>query len=83
MPLRLEADPSDAGGGRGNDMRRRDVLGLSAGAMLAMPHIARAQRERTLKFVPTPDLTVLDTVWSGTRATHNHAYPLGYAAVSD
>ena len=50
-------------------MRRRDVLGLSAGAMLAMPHIARAQRERTLKFVPTPDLTVLDTVWSGTRAT--------------
>ena len=55
-------------------MRRRDVLGLSAGAMLAMPHIARAQRERTLKFVPTPDLTALDTVWSGTRATHNHAY---------
>ena len=34
-------------------MRRRDVLKLSAGAaMLAAPHIARAQRERTLKFVP-------------------------------
>ena len=55
-------------------MRRRDILKLSAGAMLATPHIARAQRERTLKFVPTPDLTVLDSVWSGTRATHNHAY---------
>ena len=39
-------------------MRRRDMLKLSAGAaMLAAPHIAMAQRERTLKFVPIPDLT--------------------------
>jgi len=56
-------------------MRRRDVLKLSAGAaMLVVPHIARAQRERTLKFVPAPDLTALDPVWTASRATHNHGY---------
>ena len=55
-------------------MRRRDVLKLSAGAMLAVPQIAQAQRERTLKFVPTPDLVVLDPVWGAFRATHDHAH---------
>ena len=39
-------------------MRRRDILKLSAGAMLAAPHIARAQRERTLKFVPDSRLDI-------------------------
>jgi peptide/nickel transport system substrate-binding protein len=42
--------------------------------MLAVPHIALAQRERVLKFVPLGGLIVLDPVWSGTRFTHNHAY---------
>ena len=56
-------------------MRRRDVLKLSAGAaIMAAPHIATAQRERTLKFVPIAPLTLLDPVWSGNRLTHNHAY---------
>ena len=56
-------------------MRRRDVLKLSAGAaMLAAPHIARAQRERTLKFVPGGDLNLLDPVFTPFRGTHNHAY---------
>src|SRR5689334_19339499 len=56
-------------------MRRRDVLKLSASTvLLAAPHIARAQANRTLKFVPTPDLTAVDPVWSGTRASHNHGY---------
>jgi peptide/nickel transport system substrate-binding protein len=56
-------------------MRRRDILKLSAGAaMLAAPHIARAQRERTLKFTPNGVLAVLDPVWSGNRLTHVHAY---------
>lgn len=56
-------------------MRRRDVLKLSAGAaMLAAPHIARAQRERTLKFVPLVDLTVLDPVWSFSRPTRIHGH---------
>jgi peptide/nickel transport system substrate-binding protein len=56
-------------------MRRRDVLKLSAGAaMLAMPHIATAQRERTLRFVPGSDLSLLDPVFTPARGTHNHAY---------
>ena len=56
-------------------MRRRDMLKLSAGAaMLAAPHIVRAERERTLKFVPIPDLTSLDPVGSPNRASHNHGY---------
>ena len=56
-------------------MRRRDVLKLSAGAaMLAAPHIATAQREQTLRFVPTPDLILLDPVWAANRATHVHAH---------
>ncbi len=56
-------------------MRRRDVITLSAGvAMLAAPHVARAQRDRTLKFVPGGDLSLLDPVFTNARGTHNHAY---------
>ena len=56
-------------------MRRRDILKVSVGAaMLAAPRVVLAERERTLKFVPTPDLTQIDPVYSGTRPTHNHAY---------
>ena len=55
-------------------MRRRDVLKLSAAAMVAAPSIGRAQRERTLKFVPGGDLSLLDPVFTPLRATHNHAY---------
>jgi peptide/nickel transport system substrate-binding protein len=57
-----------------SDMRRRDLLKLSAGSIVAAPHIAMAQRERTLKFVPLSGLTVLDPVWSGNRFTRLHAY---------
>ena len=56
-------------------MRRRDVLKLSAGAaVLAAPHVARAQRGRALKFVPGGDLSLLDPVFTPFRATHYHAY---------
>ena len=56
-------------------MRRRDVFKLAAGAvMLAAPHVARAQRERTLKYVPGFGLTLLDPVWSSAPGTHIHAY---------
>ena len=55
-------------------MRRRDILKLSAGAALTVPHVAQAQRERVLKFVPTPDLVVLDPVWGAFRTTHVHAH---------
>jgi peptide/nickel transport system substrate-binding protein len=54
--------------------RRRDVLKLSTGAILVAPHIALAQRERTLRFVPIPDLTSVDPVGSANRASHNHGY---------
>lgn len=42
--------------------------------MLAAPHIASAQRERTLRFAPNGVLAVLDPVFSGARPTHIHAY---------
>jgi peptide/nickel transport system substrate-binding protein len=55
-------------------MQRRDVFRLAAGAaILAAPHIARAERERTLKYVPGVGLTLLDPVWSSARGTHIHA----------
>lgn len=56
-------------------MLRRDILKLATGAaVLGAPRVARAQRERTLKFVPLINLALLDPVFSGNRATHNHAY---------
>jgi peptide/nickel transport system substrate-binding protein len=56
-------------------MRRRDVIKLSAGAaLLATPHIAIAQRERTLRFVPVVPLALLDPVWGGNYITRRHGY---------
>jgi len=55
-------------------IRRRDVIKLPTGVILAAPHIALAQHERTLRFVPTPDLTSLDPVGSANRASHSHGY---------
>jgi peptide/nickel transport system substrate-binding protein len=58
-----------------NTMQRRDVFKLAVGAsMLARPHIARAQRDRTLRFVPLINLVVLDPVTNANRAAHNHGY---------
>jgi len=56
-------------------MRRRDVLKLAANAAtLATPGIVRAERERTLKFVPPVPLAFLDPVWGGNFITRRHAY---------
>jgi peptide/nickel transport system substrate-binding protein len=57
-------------------MRRRDLLnaGLATAAALAMPRIARADKARTLTFVPTSDLAVLDPVVTFNRPTRNYAY---------
>jgi hypothetical protein len=56
-------------------MRRRNLLRLaSAATLLAAPRVARSRPERTLKFVPLINLALLDPVFSGNRATHNHAY---------
>ena len=56
-------------------IRRRDVIKLSVGsAVLAAPRIARAEKSRALRFVPTAPLTILDPVWTGARGTRNHGY---------
>lgn len=56
-------------------MHRRDMLKLAASAVtLSTPHIARAQRERTLKFVPLVPLALLDPVWGGNFITRRHGY---------
>src|SRR5438128_5384288 len=57
-------------------MRRRDLLnaGLAAAATLAAPRIARADSTKTLRFVPTSDLAVLDPVVTFNRPTRNYAY---------
>jgi len=57
-------------------MRRRDLLnaGLAATAVLAAPRIARADTAKTLRFVPTSDLAVLDPVVTFNRPTRNYAY---------
>jgi peptide/nickel transport system substrate-binding protein len=56
-------------------MRRRNTLRLATAAtFLAAPRVARPRPERTLKFVPLINLALLDPVFSGNRATHNHAY---------
>jgi len=39
---------------------------------LAMPSIARAQRQRLLKFIPQSDLGVLDPIWTQAYVTRNH-----------
>src|SRR5437763_4031627 len=64
---------NDGGGAR---MRRRDLLnaGLAATAVLAAPRIARADKAKTLTFVPTSDLAVLDPVVTFNRPTRNYAY---------
>src|SRR5258707_10640174 len=65
-----------ANDGGGAPMRRRDLLnaGLAATASLAMPRIARADTAKTLRFVPTSDLAVLDPVVTFNRPTRNYAY---------
>jgi peptide/nickel transport system substrate-binding protein len=57
-------------------VQRRDFLTFTrcTAAILALPNIARGQRERTLRFVPTPDLVALDPVWGAFRTTHAPAY---------
>jgi peptide/nickel transport system substrate-binding protein len=58
-------------------VRRRDLLKAAAAAtfsITAAPRIGRADRAKTLVFVPTSDLTILDPVVTGARPTRNSAY---------
>jgi peptide/nickel transport system substrate-binding protein len=55
---------------------RRDFLksASAAAAVLAAPHVARAQATSALKFVPAADLAVLDSVWATAYVTRNHSF---------
>ena len=56
-------------------MRRRGILQAGAGlALLAAPRIAWSDASRTLRFVATSDLIILDPVWTGARPTRTHGY---------
>ena len=52
-------------------MHRRSLL---QAATLALPSVARAQSERTLRFIPQADLAALDPVWTSVYVTRNHGY---------
>ena len=54
-------------------MKRRTFLAASA-ATLALPAVARAAKQRVLKFIPQSDLAILDPVWTTAYVTRNHAY---------
>jgi peptide/nickel transport system substrate-binding protein len=58
-------------------MLRRTLLKGAATAAVtvgAAPRVARADRSKTLVFVPTSDLTVLDPIVTFNRPTRNYAY---------
>src|SRR6201987_5001473 len=58
-------------------VRRRDLLKAAAAAtftITAAPRLVRADRAKTLVFVPTSDLTILDPGVTGARPTRNPAY---------
>jgi peptide/nickel transport system substrate-binding protein len=54
-------------------MQRRTFIGAAA-ASLALPSIARAQSQTTLKFIPQIDLAFLDPHWTTAFVTRNHGY---------
>ncbi|WP_158746243.1 ABC transporter substrate-binding protein [Acidisphaera sp. L21] len=53
-------------------MRRRTLIGGMA-AILAAPHVARADDRRTLRFVPSADLAATDPIWNNAYITRLHA----------
>lgn len=52
-------------------MRRRTFL---AAAVMAVPAIARAATQTTLRFTPEADLAVLDPIWTTASQTTQHAF---------
>jgi peptide/nickel transport system substrate-binding protein len=57
-------------------MQRRDLLKTAVATTFAtgLPSLVRAERAKTLVFVPTSDLTVLDPHVTFNRPTRNYAY---------
>ena len=54
-------------------MQRRTFMAASA-ASLALPAVARAQKERVLKFITQSDLAVVDPIWTTAYVTRNHGF---------
>ena len=54
-------------------IRRRTLLAAGT-AVLAMPHIARSQAAKTLKFVPQIDVPLLDPVITSAYIVRNHGF---------
>ncbi len=54
-------------------MRRRPLL-LSMAAALAAPHVACAESQRTLRFVPQADPAILDPIVTTGLVTRNHGF---------
>jgi peptide/nickel transport system substrate-binding protein len=55
-------------------MRRRNFIAASA-VTLAAPRLARAAPDdRTIRFIPQADLTVLDPMWTTAYVTRNHGF---------
>ena len=57
-------------------MKRRGLLtgGSMLGAALAIPRLVRAQPQRTLRFVPQADLSILDPGITTATITRNHGF---------
>ncbi len=51
---------------------RRQVL--AASASLAAPSLARAEQDRTLRFIPDADVTILDPLTTTAYSTRNHGH---------
>ena len=54
-------------------MQRRTFLAASAAA-LALPAVARAQKQQVLKFIAQSDLAILDPIWTTAYVTRNHGF---------
>lgn len=54
-------------------LTRRAVVAGAAALPLAAPRIAASQGQRTIKFVPHADLTIVDPSWSTAYITRTHA----------
>ena len=55
-------------------MRRRDVLKMAlSAAVLAAPHLARAEGSKVLRFIPDSDLTITDPFVTAAYVTRMHA----------
>src|SRR5712691_7285516 len=61
---------------KGGQVRRRELLKAAAASLATglAPRLGLADRNKTLVFVPTSDLTVLDPIVTFNRPTRNYAY---------